>query len=95
MRTFGQLSNEEREDAVKKAKNLLIRHIFDGVIEVEMPNKIVQRDFDTIISDTRKNENLFLARNLLTSHAAINKMLDRLSLAAAEGSRYDSSGFLM
>lgn len=96
MRTFGQLSTEEREDAIVKAKNLLISHIVEGVIEVQMPNKIVQRDLDMILSDARKNENITLAKDMLTKHVTINRELDKISIAAAQGSRYDNSGsFLM
>lgn len=96
MRTFGDLSKEEREDAIVRAKNLLISHIVEGIIEVKMPQVWIQKDFENILLTARKNENMTLARDLLLKHTAINKKLDQISIAAARGSRYtDSGSFLM
>lgn len=95
MKTFGQLTQMERMDAIVRAKDILISHLIEGVIEIEMPNRIVQRDFDKILSDMRKNENMKLAKELLVAHKTINRELDKISIAAAQGSRYDGSGHIV
>lgn len=95
MKTFGELTFEERNMAVERAKDLLIGLVIEGVIEIEMPNHIVQSQFERILSDGRKSENMKLARELLVSHVTINRELDKISIASAEGARYDNNGGLL
>jgi len=95
MKTFGELTFEERNMAVERAKDLLIGLVIEGVIEIEMPNHIVQSQFEKILSDGRKSENMKLARELLVSHVTINRELDKISIASAEGARYDNNGGLL
>ena len=95
MKTFGELTFEERNMAVERAKDLLIGLVIEGVIEIEMPNHIVQSQLERILSDGRKSENMKLARELLVSHVTINRELDKISIASAEGARYDNNGGLL
>lgn len=95
MKTFGELTFEERNMAVERAKDLLIGLVIEGVIEIEMPNHIVQSQFERILSDGRKSENMKLARELLVNHVTINRELDKISIASAEGARYDNNGGLL
>lgn len=97
MKSWGQLSKVERVAALKGANDLLLTHILEGFVEVNMPNRILKRDFDRILSDVRKNEiGPDLAKKILMSHVAIGRELVKLTVAVAEGSRYDNSGsFLM
>lgn len=95
MKTFGELTFEERNMAVERAKDLLIGLVIEGVIEIEMPNHIVQSQFERILSEGRKSENMKLARELLVNHVAINRELDKISIASAEGARYDNNGGLL
>lgn len=95
MKTFNELSKEERSDALIRAKELLIGHIIEGVIEIKMPNNIVQETFEKILADMRKNENVKHARDMLIRHVTINRELDKISIAAAQGSRYDYNGYFL
>lgn len=96
MRTFGELNRAERQLALIRAKELLISHIIEGVIEVEMPTIKSQLDFSLILFETRSNDTMHLAKSSFLKNEAINKELDRISLAAAQGSWYDDvGGFLM
>jgi len=95
MKTFGELTFEERNMAVERAKDLLIGLVIEGVIEIEMPNHIVQSQFERILSDGRKSENMKLTKDLLVSHVTINRELDKISIASAEGARYDNNGGLL
>jgi hypothetical protein len=92
MKTFDQLTPTQQADAVLLAKKLLVSHLVEGVIEMDMPNKIVQKTFDKILTDTRQNETPSLAWDLLTSSIPINRELNRISWAAAEGAWYDDNG---
>jgi len=95
MKTFGELTFEERNMAVERAKDLLIGLVIEGVIEIEMPNHIVQSQLERILSDGRKSENMKLTKDLLVSHVTINRELDKISIASAEGARYDNNGGLL
>jgi len=92
MKTFGQLSSIERSTAIQRAKTLLVDLIIEGVIEVKMPNAIVQKSFDRILTDMRRNENPNMGMMLLFADKSIDKELDRISIAAAQGARYDNNG---
>lgn len=96
MKTFGDLTYEERIAACDRAKDLLIEHVVQGVIELEMPSAIVQRKMNRILSEVRKNETPSLAKAMLIADSSINRELDKISIAAAEGSNYDvNNQFLM
>ena len=96
MKTFGDLTYQERVEAVDRAKDILVGHVLEGVIELEMPNSIVQLHLEKILSDGRKSENMKLAKDMLIGHVTINRILDKMSIAIAEGSRYDlNSNFIM
>jgi len=94
MRTFDQLSHAEKHMAVHNTRSILMIHILEGVVEVEMPNSILQRDFDRILSDAHKNEiGTELAKKMLLKHVAIGRQINKLVMAIAEGSVYDNNGW--
>lgn len=96
MKTFGDLTYKERDAAVERAKDLLIEHIVQGIIEIKMPNKIAQRNLNMILLNVRKNETPSLAKELMTADVSINRELDKISIEAAEVSQYDvDNKFLM
>ena len=93
MRTWGQLTDKERHNALVLAKRELLDAIVEGYIEMEMPNSIVQRDLNMILRDMRKNETgTELAKSLIKAHVSINREVDNLSIAIAHGSDYDLDG---
>jgi len=92
MKTLEQLTPTQQVDAVLLTKKLLVSHLVEGVVKIYMPNRIVQKTFDKILTDTRQNETLSLAFDLLTSSIPINRELNRISWAAAEGAWYDDNG---
>lgn len=92
MKTWGQLTSLERSTALQRAKTLLVSLIIEGVIEVEMPNAITQRTFNQILIDSRRDENPNMGMMMLYANKAIDKELDRISIAAAHGARYDDIG---
>ena len=89
MRTFDDLTYEERIDAVDRAKDLLIEHVVQGVIKLKISNPMVQRKIDRILMKVRKNETPSLAKGMLIADRSINLELEKASIAAAEGSNYD------
>lgn len=96
MKTFGDLTYEERVAAVDRAKDLLIEHVVQGIVELEMPSAIVQRKMNRILTEVRKNETPSLAKGMLIADGSINRELDKTSIAIAEGSKYDvSNQFIM
>ncbi|NJO48164.1 MAG: hypothetical protein HC840_00450 [Leptolyngbyaceae cyanobacterium RM2_2_4] len=93
MRAWGQLSNVERGAALHGTRDILLNHLIEGVLEIDMPNRILQRDFDRILSDARKNEiSTDLAKKMLLKHVAIGRELVKLIVAIAEGSSYNKDG---
>lgn len=96
MKTWGQLSLPERGAALHAAKDILLGQIIEGVIELDMPNRILQRDFERILSDARKNEiSTDLAKQLLLKHVAIGRQLVNLIVAIAEGTQYNDDGSIL
>lgn len=89
MKTFGELTIPQRNLVISRAKRLLVAHILEGIIIVDMPNKITQYDFDRILLDARRDNNLSLAGDMLVNHVAIDKYLTGLAIAAAQGSHYN------
>jgi hypothetical protein len=70
-----------------------MNQLIEGVVIISMPNKLTQSQFDRILSDTRKNEiGTDVARQLLLQHVGIGKEISKLTVAIAEGSRYDNNG---
>lgn len=92
MKTFGELSLAQKDLAIERAKDLLISYVVEGVIEITMPDKMIQRDFENILADMRKNENLSKAKELIVQHPAINSEFEKISIRAAETTQYDISG---
>lgn len=92
MKTFGQLTSIERSTAIQRAKALLVTLIVEGVIEVKMPNTIVQKSFDRILVDMRQTDNSNTGMMMLFADKSIDKELDRISIAAAHGAQYDDNG---
>ena len=96
MRTFGDLTYEERVAAVDRAKDILIDTIVQGSIEFKVSSPMVQRKFNRILTKVRKDETPTLAKAMLLADSSINRELDKSSIAIAEGSYYDvNNQFLM
>jgi hypothetical protein len=96
MRTWGQLTDTERYNALVSSKRELLDAIVEGYIEMEMRNSIAQRDLDMILRDMRKNEtSMELAKSLIKAHVNINREVYKLSIAIAHGSDYDLNGMLI
>lgn len=92
MRTWGQLTDKERHNALVTAKNELLMAIVEGYIEIEMSNAIAQRQFERIKRDMAKSDNPNLRIELLKADKAVNREVDKLSIAIAHGSDYDLDG---
>lgn len=92
MKSFGQLNYEQRVAAVSFATDLLVKHVVEGVIELQMPNSIMQSQLDKLLSDTRKSEQPQLAIDFILKNPAMRKVVDKIAIAAAEGSHYTESG---
>lgn len=91
-KTWDQLDNLQRSTSLERAKTLLVNLIIEGVINLQMPDKSTQQAFDTILSQSRREENPNMGMMNMFANKKINAELDKISIAAAQGSRYDENG---
>lgn len=92
MKTFEQLTKQQREDAIGMAEYELMDHIADGTIELELTNPQAQERLEKILSDARKAESKRLVKLHLMHDKAIRREIQHLAIVAASGSKYDADG---
>lgn len=91
-KSFDELTKVERSLAIIRAKNLLITHLYEGVIEIDMPNEKLKSDFEYRVKYARQCNSVNTLVNLIALHPEIRKEVDKISIAVAEGSWYSGSG---
>lgn len=97
MKTFAQLTVQERNIALQRAKDLLIGHIWEGIIEIEPRSLQAKAELNKILSTARKEEwPLEKVKTYIdTSRSSLKQEIDRVARLACEGARYDEkSNFL-
>lgn len=93
MKSFDQLTAQERADALLRAKNLLIAHLYEGVIELDMPNSTLDKVLKDQLGYARLKNSVDVLNRLIAGYPPIQKEVDKISIAAAQGSMYTESGF--
>lgn len=92
MKTFDQLTKQQREDAVDFAAYELMDHVAQGTIELTLVDPASQKRLEKILSDARKAESTRLVKLYLINDKPIKTEIYRLAMAAASGSQYDDNG---
>lgn len=92
MRTFDQLTKQQREDAVDFAAYELMDHVAQGTLELTLVDPASQKRLEKILKDARKAESTRLVKLHLMHDKPIKTEIYRLALAAANGSQYDENG---
>jgi hypothetical protein len=88
MKTWEELSDQEQDGAHARAKSVLVDSVIEGLVELKIFNILADKKLKSILSGMRKNETMIEAKELIVKNSHINRELDRLSLAIAEGSKY-------
>lgn len=92
MKSFGQLTLKQKQAAVEFATETLITHVVQGVIELTMPTQRLQADLNQVLTAARRAERPRIARNALLQNEPFRAVVDKIAIAAAEGSRYTEDG---
>jgi hypothetical protein len=92
MKTFDELTTEQKDEAVNMASYELMSMIADGTLEMELTDPSNQRRLNKILFDARKAESTRLVKLYLLHDKPIRMEIERLALVAAHGSEYDDSG---
>lgn len=92
MKTFDQLTLEQKADAISMAEYELIDCVSKGIIEIELVDGNNQKKLERILSDARKNDSQRLVKLHIIHDKSIRTELERLALVAAHGSVYYDNG---
>lgn len=95
MRSYWDLTIEERAKAIKQARMILVAQVVEGVIELEVSNKKTQAMLNRVLGESRRNETPDEAKTFLLVNRVMRTEVDRVAVAAAEGSRYSNEGNLL
>lgn len=92
MKTFDQLTDEQKADAISMAEYDLLDVIAKGIVEVELVEPRNQKKLQEILSEARKKESDRLVKLHILHDRPIRRELERLALVAAHGSVYYDNG---
>ena len=92
MKTFDQLTRQQKKDAIDMASYELIAHVSKGNLDVTLVNPASQARLEKILENGRKKESPRLITLHLLNDKPIREELDRLAMVAAHGSQYDDNG---
>lgn len=92
MKTFDQLTVEQKADAVGMASYELMDLIAKGILEIKLVDPKAQKRLEKFLSDARKAESQRLVKLHLIHDKPIRREIERLALVAAHGSDYHDNG---
>jgi hypothetical protein len=92
-RSYIQLTKDEKNRALGTARCVLMDSLYEGTIEIEMPNKKLKSDFEVILKSSRMGNSLERFTKLIAEHFIIQKELNKLCVIVVEGSQYTENGY--
>lgn len=92
MKTFDQLTKEQKQDAIDMATYELMNHIANGSVEITLVNPASQTRLEKILANARKKESTRLVTLHLVHDKQIKEEIYKLGVVAAHGSSYDENG---
>jgi len=92
MRTFEQLSKQEREDALNHMTDYLVYEIITGMFTIEFTNKMNQRVFNVIMREAAAQDSVRFAQEHLGKHPGIRSEIVKISLIVCGDALYDEKG---
>lgn len=94
MKSFNQLTSEQKTQAVRKGIDLLINLIYEGVIEVKMPSKTSQDLLNEIITKHRRAETPTMVKAEIMKSTILKPKIQDIAIKAAKGAKYNDNGLL-
>jgi hypothetical protein len=95
MRTFEQLSNQEREDALSNTTAGIIYDVITGVLEIEFADPRNQREYKKIMKDAGEMDSVRAAQYGMFKHDGIRKEVEKIALIVCTESCYDKDGLVI
>lgn len=92
MKTFAQLNSQEKTQAVRRAIDLLLGLLVDGVVEAKLAAPRNRLKLKTILHQNRKNETPMLAKEQIMQDATLRPEIEEMAVEACKRSRYDDEG---
>lgn len=92
MKTFEQLTPNQRKEMIEVAAHELMGHISTGLLEITLVNPESQKRFEAIMAKGRKKESHRLIMLHLLHDKPIREEIYRLAIVAASGSQYTDAG---
>jgi hypothetical protein len=92
VKTFDQITPEQRKKAINSAMYDLVNCISQGTLEAKLTNPRAQAKLESFLSKARKKESPRLAVLHILVDKDVREELTRAAIAAAGGSKYTDDG---
>lgn len=91
MKTFDELNRAQQIRAIKFTADTLIHHVIEGFIELSMPNKQLQVDWEHMLAVSKRLNNSDLIKYALLNHSPFRRIVNKIALETAQDARYNDS----
>jgi tetrahydromethanopterin S-methyltransferase subunit H len=92
MKTFEQLTFEQKTGAIRFAEYQIVENVANGVLDLELVDADAQDLLESVLSKSRKTEQPRLVKLFLLGEKSIRKEIYKLAIVAASGGTYDKNG---
>lgn len=92
MKTFDELTGNQKDEAIGLAFSDIVELVRDGVVELALVDPISQKRLDLILSEARKTDSQRLIILRLLNDKPIRTEIARLALVVAHGAEYNDDG---
>ncbi len=95
MRTFEQLSTQDREDALMDTTMWIIHEVITGMLEIEFSEPKNQKAFKDIMHEAGAQDSVRYAQYAMHKHEGIRKEIEKIALIVCTESCYDERGCIV
>ncbi len=92
MKTFQDLTNQQKQDALDLAFNELVDNATNGNLDIKLVNQDSNKRLEKILAKSRKTESTRLLKLYLINDKPIREELYQLAAIVAMESQYDDNG---
>ena len=92
MKTFEQLTFEQKADSIRFAEYQIVDHVANGVLELQLADPANQELLECVLSKSRKTESPRLVKIYLLGEKNLRQEIYKLAIVAAAGGLYDKDG---
>lgn len=95
MKTFQELSTEQREQVLENTTQYIIYEIITGMFTIDFSNPKNQRDYKAIMAEAGKQDSVRAAQYGIHHHPGIRSEIEKISLIVCSDALYDEEGNIL